>query len=359
MTMTIQRPAEFYAPCNDLWVITTYYNPAGYRTKRQNYERFAAPLRAAGIPLVTVECAFGTEPFAFDPAPHTIQVRGRDVLWLKERLINLAIAQLPPQAQKVTWIDNDFLFCNPDWTTETSVWLDRYPLVQPFDSLHRLGQQTTAYMGAGFFRWSFAYQWQHRPEQVFVRGGDHGVPGGAWAAQRSLIEKHGLYDVAILGGGDELFSHALVDEFYSSRVRGITGTRRIELPRLINRLLNRLLRLPWPRSLAEKYVRRAIAKKIRCSSYETFYAHYLNWAQKLYADVRGQMGYVQGMALHLWHGDPVNRQYSARDAILKRHCFDPATDLRVNVDGVWEWASDKPLLHQEVRNYFYSRREDE
>jgi hypothetical protein len=355
--MTIQRPAEFYAPCNDLWVITTYYNPAGYRTKRQNYERFAAPLRAAEIPLVTVECAFGVEPFELDSAPHIIRVRGRDVMWLKERLINLAVSQLPPSAEKVAWLDGDILMSNHDWAIQTAAQLDRWPVVQPCESILRLDCNQNIYDGA--VRRSFACQLHARPESACLGASAHGQPGIAWAARRSLIKKRGLYDAAILDGGDELFSHALGGGFDSSCVRGITGARHIEWPWLINLLLNRLLRLPWPRLLAEKYVRRAVARKIRCTPDETFYAHYLNWAQKLYADVRGQMGYVQGMALHLWHGDPVNRQYSARNAILKRHCFDPATDLRLNADGVWEWASDKPLLHQEVRNYFYSRREDE
>ena len=65
------------------------------------------------------------------------------------------------------------------------------------------------------------------------------------------------------------------------------------------------------------------------------------------------------MALHLWHGDPVNRQYGNRNAILRQHDFDPITDVRLTAGGVWEWASDKPDLQQAVRDYFYARREDE
>jgi hypothetical protein len=65
------------------------------------------------------------------------------------------------------------------------------------------------------------------------------------------------------------------------------------------------------------------------------------------------------MALHLWHGNPRNRQYASRNAILQRHHFDPATDLRLNAEGIWAWASDKPALHQEISAYFFSRNEDE
>lgn len=136
--MTPTPSADAYIPCADLWVITPYYNPAGYRTRRENYEQFAAPIRTAGIPLITVEAAFGPEPFELQPAPDVIRVRGRDVMWLKERLINLAIAQLPPQAQKVAWFDGDILLSNPEWAVQTAALLNNFPVVQPFETVRRL-----------------------------------------------------------------------------------------------------------------------------------------------------------------------------------------------------------------------------
>lgn len=51
----------------------------------------------------------------------------------------------------------------------------------------------------------FARQFSRRPELPHLQGAAHGQPGIAWAARRSLIEKHGLYDPAIIDGGDELF----------------------------------------------------------------------------------------------------------------------------------------------------------
>ena len=84
---------EAYLPCPDLWVITTYFNPVGYQALRRNYARFAAPIVQAGLNLVTVECAFGEGMFEFTPSPQVIQVRTNNMLWLKERLINLAIVR--------------------------------------------------------------------------------------------------------------------------------------------------------------------------------------------------------------------------------------------------------------------------
>ena len=349
------RPAAAYAPCDDLWIVTTYYNPAGYRTKRANYERFAAPLHAAGIPLVTAECAFGAEPFELAAGPHVIQVRGRDVMWLKERLINLATTQLPATATKVAWLDADILFTNPAWARQTSALLDRWPLAQPHD---RVGRMARGQLGfAGRSRRSFACQLQRRPESARLGGAAHGQPGIAWAARRDLIAKHGLYDAAILDGGDELFAHAAGGGLNSRCARGITGAHLRHRPRLLDKGLNRLLRIPWPRWLADWYLARTQAPPVAAPD-EPFFAHYLRWAQPFAAEVQGQIGCAPGMALHLWHGDPVNRQYASRNAVLQRHRFDPAADLRLSETGLWEWASAKPEMHREVKAYFTSRRED-
>ncbi|NCC31518.1 MAG: hypothetical protein EOM24_05755, partial [Chloroflexia bacterium] len=181
-----------YLPCADLWVITTYYNPVGYITRRENYQRFAQPLNDAGINLVTVECAFGDEPFELAPSPSVIQVRGRDVMWMKERLINLAIEHLPPHVTKVAWIDADVLFTNPAWAQETSALLDQWPIVQPFATVDPLPRNQFTSQGRGHP--SFAYQ--QRRNSLLHRG-VHGASGFAWAGQRALMQRHALYDAAL------------------------------------------------------------------------------------------------------------------------------------------------------------------
>lgn len=349
------HPATAYAPCDDLWVVTTYYNPARYRTKRANYERFAAPLRAAGIPLVTVECAFGTEPFELPAGPDVFQVRGRDVMWVKERLINLAIARLPDDASKLAWLDADILFTNPDWAQETSAMLDRWPIVQPHDRVGRMNRGQLTFSGRS--RRSFACQLQRRRESPRLGAPAHGQPGIAWAARRDVIAQHGLYDAAILDGGDELFAHATGGGLHAPCVRGITCAYQHHRPYPLQKALNLLLRIPWPRRLAQWYLSRPPAPPTAAAD-EPFFAHYLRWAEPFAAEVRGQIGCVPGMALHLWHGDPMNRQYGSRNTILKRHRFDPEADLSENAAGLWQWASAKPDLHHEVQAYFTSRRED-
>ena len=349
------RPAAAYAPCDDLWVVTTYYNPGRYRTKRANYERFAAPIRAAGIPFVTIECAFGDESFELTSGPDIIHVCGHDVMWVKERLINLAISRLPSHVTKVAWLDADILFTNPSWARKTSSLLDQWPLVQPHDRVGRMALGQLTFTGAS--RRSFACQLQRRSESAFLGSAAHGQPGIAWAARRDIIEKHGLYDAAIIDGGDELLAHAAGGGLNSRCVRSITCANLRQRPLLLDKVLNRFLRIPWPNWMAEWYLYLKKTPPVAAPD-EPFFAHYLRWGQPFAAEVQGKMGYAPGMALHLWHGDMVNRQYAGRNAILKRHCFDPSSDLRMNKAGRWEWASTKPGLHREVKAYFTSRSED-
>jgi hypothetical protein len=349
-------PAEKYLSTDELWVVTSYFNPAGYQTKLDNYQRFAQPILAAGIKMVTIECAFGSAPFELLPSPEVIQVRTDGVMWIKERLLNLAIAQLPPQAEKVAWVDCDILFADPAWAVNTAAALDRWQVVQPFTSVGRMQRGQMAYTGPE--RHGFAAQLQRRPESALLRASAHGQPGIAWAARRSLLQKHGLYDAAIMGGGDELFSHALGGGYNSRCVRGITGAHNKRMPKLVNRALNRLARIPWPKPLARWYVKRSVMTTPILRPDQPFFAHYLQWGMSLYYDVQGQVGSVPGMALHLWHGEMALRQYGSRDQVLKRNSFDPARDIRLTDQGTWEWATDKPQLHQDVIDYFFARQED-
>ena len=69
------------------------------------------------------------------------------------------------------------------------------------------------------------------------------------------------------------------------------------------------------------------------------------------------VSYTAGVVLHIWHGDRANRDYTHRYEILKSNAYDPVRDVRVNEQGVLEWASDKPKLHREVTEYFSNRKE--
>src|SRR5690349_13239307 len=76
-----------YAAAPDLWVVTPYFNPAGYETRRRNYRRFIRPFLDRSVPHLLVQCAFGGASFDTVGDEHGLRIRARDVLWQKERLL--------------------------------------------------------------------------------------------------------------------------------------------------------------------------------------------------------------------------------------------------------------------------------
>lgn len=313
----IVRPAAAYEAVGDLWVVTSYFNPVGYRSRLRNYEVFRDRIVASRLPLLTVECAFGDDAFALPPSPQVVRVRSRHVMWQKECLLNLAISCLPAHCTKVAWVDADTLFENPHWATETSRLLDRYPVVQPFDIAMRLLPGEYAPRADGDVWRGFAAAQSTDSESL--RTGDyrrHGETGLAWAAQRAVLDDCGLYDACIIGGGDHVMAHAMCGDWGS-----------VCIDRLIGRHTPQL-------------------------------AHMRRWGERMHARVRGAIAFVPGAALHLWHGEREGRRYSARHRELAEFGFDPERDLRRGESGCWEWASDKPEMHRWAAAYFAGRCED-
>jgi len=303
-----------------LWVITCYYNPIGYRRRLENYRVFRQELRA---PLVTVELSFEHGPqLRPGDADVLVHLRGGDVLWQTERLFNIALGALPPTCGHVAWIDCDMILGRADWVACASGLLERFPLVQLFSHLYELPANASAQEcdRATFSAFSFAHVSRSDPqvleaENRAVRRGDRmGVPGGAWAGRREVLERHGLYDAAILGGGDQGTTAAAYGMF----------DRFIDL----------------------------------CSMNPHQRQHYLNWAKSFHGSVQANVGCVEGPLYHLWHGEFAKRYYRQRHHGLRPFEFDPYTDIAVADNGIWRWASDKQALHTFVRNYFAAREED-
>lgn len=299
-----------------LHAVTCLFNPSGFRTKLENYALFRAHLARQGVPLLTVECRFGTEPFELPPGPEVLQVRARDVMWQKERLLNLGIASLPPEVTKVAWLDADIVFERDDWAVATAQALDLVPVVQPFDTVVRLppGHREFQGLGDGWHSFAAAYQ---RDAHVALAGNfdAHGHTGFAWAAQRGWIARHGLYDACIAGSGDHMMAHSFVGDWDSPCVERIIGPAK---------------------------------------SHRTWFAR---WSEAVYGDIRARLGSVSGRLLHLWHGEMARRRYVLRNRELADFEFDPRQDLREQ-GGVWEWTESGRRMAAWAVDYFSQRAED-
>lgn len=332
---TRQRALSPSAPCpapvrakklpGTLWALTCYFNPMGYRSKRANFEAFRAGLAHNGVSLLVVELAFGGQPFELGPehGERLLQLRSNDegLLWQKERLLNLGLEALPAECDKVAWLDADILFSREDWAEATARALQQYVAVQCFTVSVRLRPGETQVdlrelpLGAGEHEvlHSMAYgHAQHGPACLdrYLR---HGHSGYAWAARRALLTQHGLYDRNILGNADLNIAHALLG-----------GGEAIRAERLS--------------SAALADVRR--------------------WADGVFAQVGGSVGYVEGAVRHLWHGSKSDRRYHERLKVLIDADFDPARDLKLDPLGLYRWATDKPALHAWCKTYFRDRNED-
>jgi len=66
--------------------------------------------------LVTVELAFdGQFELTSGDADQLIQLSGGDIMWQKERLLNIALGAVPDKVEDLAWIDCDLVFESPDW----------------------------------------------------------------------------------------------------------------------------------------------------------------------------------------------------------------------------------------------------
>ena len=63
--------------------------------------------------------------------------------------------------------------------------------------------------------------------------------------------------------------------------------------------------------------------------------HYLEWAQRFYRVVPGNVGVIPGDIYPLWHGGLEDRHYGDRQSILARFDFDPYQDIALDANGCW------------------------
>ncbi len=297
-----------------LWVVSCFFNTASYQTPLNNFRLFADSLARQGVPLLTVEVAFGDNPFVLPDKYRVIRLRSNSVLWQKERLLNHAVDELPGDCDKVAWVDADILWPDATWaeraTDLLSVGYNRCNVVQLFDGALRLfpGQQEWTEKNP----WGSGLWWE--PGSVFRLQNGRQLAGSAmgfaWAAQREWLECVQLYDRSVLGSGDFILLNALFNSTFK-----------------------------WGHSPLDDDI----------AAWQTKFSSRL---------LRPRVGYVAGTICHLFHGNLKNRQYQSRHNILKKHNYLPLLDV-VERNHVWEWSSDKPALHQAVRDYFFARKEDE
>lgn len=302
---------------HQLHVIAVISNTQRFRTRYDLYLDFAARMAQAGVQLWTVECAFGQRAWAITKAdnPQHLQVRTDSELWHKENLVNLGVRALPPEARYLAWIDADVGFVRPDWAEETIHLLQRYPVVQLCSRISDLNPQYESFQTHKSFGWCVHHEQAYLGDgYVGKRGSWH--PGFAWAMRRETYDAlGGLYDRAILGSADRYMAHSFIGDV-----------------------------APF---IENKGFHPALVRSV------------LSWQDRAASVVRGQVGYMPGTLVHYWHGAKANRKYIERWDLLRKHQFDPYTDVTTDAAGLLQFTGTKPALEADVTRYFAERSEDD
>jgi hypothetical protein len=385
----IHRRWADWSEAQTLHLAVAYSNPFRFETRRKLMNDFR--FHMAGMPNVVLhiaELAYGDRPHevtgdaSLPFAEFDVQLRTRDELFHKENILNRAILTFPPGWQYGGYSDADLIFTRYDFAIEAIHQLQHHPWVQLFSSYADLSHDHEPF---GMAR-SFAYNYHHpdrflaarskwaeanpkldprslttkaratsatvassgpldmlaKPQAgqldlrgrsdlkagVFPFGFEPGAPGGAWAFTKAGLNAcGGLLDVNILGGGDSEMAHALIG--------------------VVDDLMQRRLHPnEQPRAGIDGTIGHASAV--------------LHWqAAARWVDKYGGIGYVKQHVNHHFHGSKTSRRYFTRWGILRKHDYNPFTDLTRDWQGIWQLAGNKPRFRDDIRRYFIERREDD
>lgn len=310
-----------YTKAKELWVVTVYYNPCRFKSRRETYDAFMETMRASGINVMTVECAFGDEPFELPVGQNIIRVRSNTLLWQKERLINIGVNYLPKTCKYVAWIDCDVVFENKDWALQTCELLsDSCTVVQLFDTAIKTEYGNVLKEGCEQVTSFSLITGQDISTLDCGRYDKHGHTGYAWAMRREIFTRVGLYEHAITGSADHFMAHAIYDRYGFCIENGLKRDQRQ-------------------------------------------FNHLKRWGKAFYELAQGKLGTVTGTLLHLWHGTTERRNYFSRMWKVTEFGYNPDIDLIAIPGRALEWREhalkNKPELVAFFAEYFESRKEDD
>lgn len=309
-----------------LHVCTIISNPVRYASRYRLFDAFKSQNEGGHIEHWTVELAYGNRPFVVTERdnPHHLQLRTVHEVWHKENALNLMFAHVAserPEAEYFAWVDADVTFTRPDWAYETLQQLQHYDLVQMFSHAQDVGPKFEP-IGAQQIGFLYAYcnglpnQAQTKHHAYYGGGGGSGFghPGYAWAARRTAIDAlGGLLDMCILGSADHHMALALVGELERSVHPDLT---------------------------------------------DSFKQHLRLWGDRAERHVRRNVGYIDGLLSHHWHGRKADRRYRDRWKILTGNRYDPDTDLKRDLQGLYQLTDRSIHLRDDLRSYFRARNED-
>lgn len=296
---------------NILAAIIPFYNYMQSDSRLKNYYRCMEHLKDRGFATYVVEAALSPDKFQIPKGDVYAQFVIKDPLFIKESLVNSVYSTIPRNYDNIAWLDSDFIFNRPDIVDATIQSLNKWPIVQMFKTIEWLDSNGQPEPGRRHNYAGIGYRTVIKKGAKFFGR----WPGGAWAAKREMLDKiGGLYDCYPAGSCDVLVLGALL---------GITDKR---------------------------YFGRYSDSTMK---------HYMEWHNNTYKIVRGNIGYVDTVAFHLYHGTLKDRNYSLRHQKLKQYNFDPTLHLERNSDGINQLSQEcPPEIREWISSYMLEMRNE-
>ena len=297
-----------------LHVIAVISNPCLYIRRYILINEFIKRIESEepNVELYVVELAYKNQRFVITDKNNKkhLQLRTEVPLWHKENMINIAVDKLLPKNWKaMAWIDSDLEFENNTWAMDTLKILngskDIVQLYSHCDDMDKEGLTMRVFN-------SFCYQYT-KQNKYSGSGTNYWHPGYAWACTRKAYNKMGgLYDLAVLGSGDNVMAMSLI-------------------------------------------------KNVLKSSNTMYSQDYLKSIIEFQSKIIGlRIGYVPGVIRHHFHGTKVNRKYTERWKILIEHQYNPYTFVKKNEDGLLIPTKECPQQFlDDIMKYFEERKEDD
>tara|TARA_B100000035_G_scaffold314544_1_gene331179 strand:+ start:889 stop:1761 length:873 start_codon:yes stop_codon:yes gene_type:complete len=278
----------------------SYFNPCGFKLRKDNYLKFYEELGDKSEHLVTVELAFDDAPFHLEHLPNRLSYRSDHILWHKEALLNLGVQKLIESGYEyIVWLDADIMFHNEDWYEQLELACAQHNLIQVFETIKRHDDSDAFTVMKG---------------TAASIGNSSPATGFGWGSKASILRDCKLYSNLIIGGGDTLIYAA-----GAGYLKEWLHKRRYSLAHIED---------------------------------------IVSWSNLWYGHIQGDVGFAKNRIDTFYHGDLTNRNYLNRHELLLHNEFDPKFDIAFREDLVLKWANDKTEMHAKLRSYFADRQED-
>ena len=296
-----------------LHVIAVVSNPCNFKIRYKLTQEFMKRMeKEPNVIAYLVELVYGNQPFGVTEAGNKRHLQIRTdchPLWHKENMINLGVKYLLPADWKaVAWVDADVEFESSHWALDALKILNGgNDFIQLFT--HCIDMDFNKQIMNTFT--SFGYQYSKNFEKG--TGQKYWHPGFAWACNRKTYNKTGgIYDVGILGSGDNIMCHTFIKKAPDSLKKG----------------------------MSQEYI-----------DYVANFQHKMEGVK---------LGYVPGPIRHYFHGKKENRNYYGREDILIKYQFNPYTFIKYDDTGVIIPTESFPKeFLKDIMDYFSNRNEDE